>query len=210
MIIAYHSVSDDLNDFWSTSPDQFRDDMAYLRDKGYECMSLMQYYAGVFDDKSIVLTFDDGYANFIDNALPILNNYGFSATVFIVVGKMGMDSDWRSDKLRIPLMDWQDVEYVHANGFEIGSHTMTHPYLTRINQAEAWTEIHDSKTMIEERIGCAVKSFAYPYCSYNLSVVGVAGSVGYNYAVGGGEGNSNHLTLRRTGIHRSDKIKEIL
>lgn len=137
-----------------------------------------------FSQRSVFLTFDDGYADFVDMALPLLERYNFKALVFVVVDRVGQYNTWDADKLRVkkPLMDWKDLEYIVKKGIEIGSHSLTHPFLTQIDPKDAQREIEGSKKKLEDRLGILVKSFCYPYGNYNPRIKEMVAKAGYEYA----------------------------
>ncbi|MEZ0322872.1 MAG: polysaccharide deacetylase family protein [Hydrogenothermaceae bacterium] len=137
-----------------------------------------------FTEKEIVITFDDGYKDFMENALPILKKYNFKAVVFIVVNLVGSYNKWDWEKLNVKkyLMDWKDIEYIHKEGIEIGSHTLTHPFLTKIDRKEAKKEIESSKKILEDRLGVEIKSFCYPYGDYNREIRDLVEESGYRFA----------------------------
>jgi peptidoglycan/xylan/chitin deacetylase (PgdA/CDA1 family) len=116
--------------------------------------------------RPIVLTFDDGFRNLLDHALPALKKWGFRATVFAVAGYLGKKNDWPSQPTgipRYPLLCGAELGMLARDGIEIGAHTVTHPYLTRLPAAEAKAELLESKRILEQVLGHHVTSFAYPY-----------------------------------------------
>jgi peptidoglycan/xylan/chitin deacetylase (PgdA/CDA1 family) len=210
MILAYHNINDNADDFWSVSPAIFDEDMKWLKDNGYECMSLFEYYETGHNDRSIVLTFDDGNKDFIQTALPILNKHGFKATVFVLAGLSGKTSVWREDKHITDLMDWADVNVIASQEFEIGSHGMFHANFLTLSDTDLVDELTVSKNMIEDAICGAVNSLSYPYCGYNAHVMETVRNTGYKYAVAGDNGYNEPLALKRRGMHRPDRIKDVL
>lgn len=176
-IITYHSI-DNSGSIVSTSPELFRRQMATLRDEGYNTLtlrgltSLMQ--AGQWPgQKSVVLTFDDGFENFYTVAAPVLEEHSFTATVFLVTEKCGSFNDWSGNPPELPrsrLLSWQQVKDLSARGIEIGSHSITHPDLTTLEPSDAAKEIRHSKRAIEDAIGTSVTSFAYPFGHFTRAV----------------------------------------
>jgi peptidoglycan/xylan/chitin deacetylase (PgdA/CDA1 family) len=116
--------------------------------------------------RPVVLTFDDGFANFVEHAAPVLSELGFRATIFAVSGRCGRTNDWPHQAPaipRLPLLSWSQLAEMVTAGFEIGAHSVTHRPLTEITPAEAEREIVESKERIEEELGRPVKTFAYPF-----------------------------------------------
>jgi peptidoglycan/xylan/chitin deacetylase (PgdA/CDA1 family) len=147
-----------------TSPQVFSAHMHYLKHHGYHAISVSEaaeaMEEGVKASKAVVITFDDGYHDFYTNAYPILMEYGFSATVFIISGLM---QDVSGTSTQNKYMGWDKVREVHGRGIEIGSHTVTHPKLEWLNPELIDDELELSKQMIEERLGEAIQSFSCPY-----------------------------------------------
>jgi peptidoglycan/xylan/chitin deacetylase (PgdA/CDA1 family) len=169
-ILTYHSL-DESNSVTSVSPRFFRKHMHSLAQRGFLGISLSDLLdgwdgAGKLPVRPVVLTFDDGFANLIEHATPVLSELGFRATIFVVSGRCGQTNDWPNEAARIPrlpLLSWKELAQMVAAGFEVGAHSVTHRPLTKITPTEAEQEIVESKTMIEDRLGLPVKTFAYPF-----------------------------------------------
>jgi peptidoglycan/xylan/chitin deacetylase (PgdA/CDA1 family) len=170
-ILMYHGVSDEpengVSSYYrtSTSPKAFAEHMTLLRAEGYEAVSLavgLQRLrcAGAALGKLVALTFDDGFRDFRTTAFPILQQYGFGATVFLPTAFIGCES--RRFKTR-ECMTWSEVRELRKAGIEFGSHTVNHPTLYELDRARLRTELEASKATIEEELGEPIRSFAYPY-----------------------------------------------
>ncbi len=163
-ILTYHSL-DDSGSVISTPPAVFREQMEWLAAEGVPVVPLDR----IRDTPgAIAITFDDGFRNFFHQALPILVEHRFPATVFVVGGFCGGWNDWPSqptDHLipKLELMSWQEVEQSSRVGMSIGCHTATHPFLSSLSATDLDDELHRSQSEIEQRIGRAVDTFAYPY-----------------------------------------------
>jgi len=128
-------------------------------------------------EKPVVLTFDDGFKNFHTHAFPILSEHGFSATVFLVTDLCGRYNDWNGNPHELPrseLLSWSDIKALNDAGIEFGSHTRTHPDLTKLTVAEATAEIAESRAAIEDALGREAQTFAYPFGRYNSVVRRIA------------------------------------
>lgn len=174
-ILKYQSI-DDSGSAVSTSPLLLSQHLRYLKDKHFSVMTLSQGLKLLTGheslDKKVVLTFDDGYENFHSRAFPLLSQYHFPATVFLVARYVGRESSWeRKNKVPVQrLMSWSQVEKLTHSGIEFGSKSLTHRDLTRISIDEVREELEDSRTMIEEHAGKGVQIFAYPFGLYNATV----------------------------------------
>jgi len=130
--------------------------------------------------KAVLLTFDDGYDDFFEFAWPILRKYRFSATVFVVAGRIGQISDWSDE--RAALLSSHRIQELSANGIEIGSHTHTHPSLLTIDSERIVQECAESRLTLEKLLGQPIKSLAYPYGGVDEATAHLAGACGYEFA----------------------------
>lgn len=164
---------------------QFARQLNWLWRSGVEALTVAQLIQTLQSrrmpaKRSLVITFDDGYADNYQVALPILRHYGITATVFIVTSVLGGRADWGGSELRgREILDAQDVRKLHAAGIEIGGHTMTHPRLTDISSAEAAHEVAGCHRVIEGEFGIQAASFAYPFGAEDLAVRQVLRASGF-------------------------------
>ncbi|MDT8303935.1 MAG: polysaccharide deacetylase family protein [Sedimentisphaerales bacterium] len=169
-ILTYHSI-DNSGSVISTSPTKFESQMKYLHDKHFNVISLNKivkciYERQTFPPKSVVITFDDGVKNFYSTAYPVLKEYGFTATVFLVPGYCGRNNQWDGQPKEIPVMDllnWEEIREMADNSIDFGAHTMNHANLSRLLADQAREEIVNSKQVIQKYLKKDVLLFAYPY-----------------------------------------------
>ena len=155
--------------------------MKHLAQSGYQSLTLSEAAKSIrekkpFPEKGFVMTFDDGYENNYTQAFPIVQEFGFKGTVFLVSDSC--EKSW-SDHGAIeerPMLSWAEISEMHRYGIEFGAHTSTHPDLTRIPIEQAEREIVDSKTSIQDRLGAEVTTFAYPYGKFNAQIKSVVSS----------------------------------
>ncbi len=156
-----------------------------LREAGFRTIPLKQVME-VWDNprQRLVLTFDDGFCNAAKQAMPVLAANGFCAIQFLVADLLGRANEWerKDGETTERLMDEAQVRDWLAAGHAIGSHSCTHPHLTRISLAEARREIADSKKALEDRFGVAVEHFCYPYGDWNEAVRDAVAEAGYRTA----------------------------
>ncbi|MDB6019883.1 MAG: Polysaccharide deacetylase [Pedosphaera sp.] len=133
------------------------------------------------EEKQITLTFDDGFANVLRHGLEPLARNGFRAIEFLVADRIGRANEWevKEGEVREPLMNNAQIKEWLAAGHEIGSHTLTHPFLTRISRAEAREEIFSSKRKLEDRFGVPIRHFCHPYGDWNPAVRDLVKEAGY-------------------------------
>jgi peptidoglycan/xylan/chitin deacetylase (PgdA/CDA1 family) len=163
-ILTYHSL-DPSGSVISMAPYVFREQMAFLAQTGAPVVPL---HAVRDTPGAVALTFDDGFRNFYEHAFPVLQRYGFPATVFVVSGYCSGRNDWPTQPRHtgvplLELMHWSAVEEVSRAGIDIGSHTATHPHLGLLSPQDVQNELSASRAAIEDRIGKPVRTFAYPY-----------------------------------------------
>jgi len=171
LILMYHRVATLSGvERYTVFPAQFSRQMRYLREHDYHVIKLATLTDWFADktslmERSIVVSFDDGFLDTYEYACPILREQGFSATFFIISGLMGKSNSWMTAQgdRRNQLMDWRETSSLLSDGFEIGSHSVTHHDLTRLSRADAKVQIESSKRALEDRLGVPVQFFAYPY-----------------------------------------------
>lgn len=165
---------------------------------------------------AVYLTIDDGFRDVFEHGLPVLRQHGFRAILFLVSDLLGQTNRWQEQvgDVSEPLMDQSQVRDWLAAGQEIGSHTRTHPWLTRISPDAAREEIGASKKLLEDRFGTRVDHFCYPYGDWNPAVRDLVAQVGYQTGcttrVGLNPPGTSPFELRRfTARYPSRSLKEI-
>ena len=153
----------------------FADQMQYLHESGYHVITfatLVDYLneGSELPAKPVIISFDDGWSDQFEYALPKLENYHYSATFFVVTNSVGSPG----------FLSWSQLRRMRAEGMEIGSHSRSHPHLDKINNpALLWDQIYTSKRILESQLGMAVDDFAYPYGAYNATTASTVRSAGY-------------------------------
>ncbi|WP_455387799.1 polysaccharide deacetylase family protein [Petrachloros mirabilis] len=191
------------------STEQFSQHLEFLAQEGYRCLTLrdcLPYLTGSAPllQRTVALTFDDGYSDFLDHAYPILKQHGFSATVAIVTGTVGESSQW--DRCwESPLMGWDDITTLSRAGVEFASHTVSHLHLTRLSSDLIRQEFDRSRHTLEQRLGIAITTLVYPYGEVNAEIEKTARLAGYNAACSDIRGNhhrpSDRFRLKRVPMH---------
>jgi len=165
----------------------FARQMWMLRMLGYQGLSMsaaMPYLRGEKQGRVAVITFDDGYVDTLEDALPILQKNNFSATCYFISQRTGQYNEWDATQLNVrkTLMSDAQVRTWHAAGMEVGAHSRTHPRLTSCTDNELNNEIAGSKVDLEKLIGQAVTQFCYPYGDLDERVVSTTREAGYDAA----------------------------
>ncbi len=212
-ILAYHDI-DAAFRWGSLNPTirQFESQMRYLKAEGFRTVSLAEAVEGRAGERSVALTFDDGYDGLGRYALPVLTRYGFSATVFIVTGFVGRASRWDLNLrwLGGRHMDWAAVRNLDQAGIDIGSHTATHPNLVGVDAARVDREFRESKAELEDVLGKQVALLSYPFGQYNDQVKAAASSAGFRLACTirprRGDRADDPLSLKRFCIRSIDSL----
>jgi len=166
------------------SPQAFRRQMQLLKWMGYTGLSMRNlepYLCGERQGKVVGITFDDGYQNNLQYALPTLKKMGFSATCYAVSSMLGGQNSWDLGigVAQKPLMSKENFLEWLAAGMDVGSHTRTHADLTAISFPSLVEEIQGSKIELESDLGCEVRHFCYPYGRFNDTSLDQARSAGY-------------------------------
>ncbi len=169
----YHSISSAAGARFrqfTVSPAAFAEQMAYLHRQRYTPLTVTQYVearsrgASALAERPVILTFDDGFADFYTDALPVLKQYNLTATLYITTAFVEGASSWmrREKETTRPMLSWQQVREIVAHGIECGAHTHTHPQLDTLSLHAARNEMARSKSLLEDHLGQVVCSFAYP------------------------------------------------
>ncbi len=200
------------------SPKLFARHMAYLSSRRKTVVSLSdiaRYLNGdcSLANNSVAVTLDDGYRDNFEHAFPILKEYDLPATIFLAAGLVGEDVGIFSGETSSPakaMLTWSQIREMRKTKIEFGSHTITHPRLSKLSREEAEKEITLSKVMIESQLGCPVDSFAYPYGDHTREHKQIAIETGYTIACSARSGfnrpESDPFLLRRIEVHGNDSV----
>lgn len=179
-ILAYHSL-DRGGSVLSTAPGVFAEQMKILRQAGVKVISLSDVADDIRTSSNpaikVVITFDDGFRNVYEHALPILQTNGFPATVFVVTDYCEKTNSWPGQTLKMdtePLLRWREIQDMSRTGISFGSHTRTHPNLKKLSIQEVEEELVGSKKAIADATGRSVDTFAYPYGAYDTAMRNLA------------------------------------
>jgi len=172
-VLTFHAL-DDQSLVTSFSPGVFQHGIARLHENGYRALSLLEAVDCLrrgepLPNRSFTITFDDGYHSVYCEALPVLQQYGMSATVFLTVG----ETRRVTATSRLPslsgrsMLSWGEIREMQRWGIVFGAHTLTHPDLTCLPIDRIEAEVYASKAMIEDILSTPAVCFAYPYGRYD-------------------------------------------
>jgi peptidoglycan/xylan/chitin deacetylase (PgdA/CDA1 family) len=194
-ILMYHSVSEPgraNHQFWpfAVSPALFAEHIKYLHEHGYVSLTVTQLIELLYHnrqslpEKPVVVTFDDGYADFFANALPVLKRYNFVATLYITTAFVGGRSSWlwREKEGTHPMLTWDQIAEINRQGIECGGHSHTHPQLDLLSLSAARREIIQNKELLEQHLGQKISSFAYPHGYHSTAIQRILKQAGYTSA----------------------------
>ena len=216
----YHMVCDSRgqpDERYCCPPRRFRRQMAYLKWAGYRVVGLDEIVKKLrkgegFSEKTVALTFDDGFRDNHKSAWPVLRKYGYPATVFVVSGLVGRTNEWMEQKGFAPreLASWKEIQEMAKHGIEIGSHTVSHAALTNNDAEKLYRELVESKKKIERHIGKPVRFFAYPYGLLDEAARAAVIEAGYEAACSTRSGFNNTevdpFILRRIEVYGTDSL----
>jgi peptidoglycan/xylan/chitin deacetylase (PgdA/CDA1 family) len=176
LILTYHSISEGRSPL-KVPPGLFVEQMEWLK-RNARVASLGEVIGALtqgrpLPERTVVLTFDDGFLDFYSHAAPAVRRFGFAATVFLPVAHCGKTNAWSGQPRWVdaqPLMDWKQIAELAEQGISFGSHSLTHPVLSELPGPEFEREIAESKREIEIRTGRPVEHFCYPFGRWNAAV----------------------------------------
>jgi peptidoglycan/xylan/chitin deacetylase (PgdA/CDA1 family) len=189
LVLCYHAVSPTWRAPLAVEPEAFRRQLELLVSRGYRGASFSEVVAKGGRGKLLAVTFDDAYRSVFDLARPILDELGLPGTVFAVTGQVGREGpmSWQGieqwlgtphEKELVP-MDWEQLDELRSGGWEVGSHTHSHPHLTSIPDEELESELAQSRWMLEQELGEPCTTIAYPYGDHDERVTRAAAAAGY-------------------------------
>jgi peptidoglycan/xylan/chitin deacetylase (PgdA/CDA1 family) len=222
-ILMYHSISPVAAPAFArfaTHPSQFASHMAYLAGAGYHSITVSQAMAAQdrrqpLPERSVVLTFDDAFADFHTTALPILHEHGLRATLYVVTGYVGGSGRWLADcgEQDRAMIGWSQLREAAAQGVEIGAHSHTHPQLDRLDATALASEIRRPKALLEDRLALAVTSFAYPFGYWDRATRRVVAAAGYDNACVvddlPAQGSGDRLALPRLTVNAGTTVEQL-
>jgi peptidoglycan/xylan/chitin deacetylase (PgdA/CDA1 family) len=192
-ILMYHSISSHASSRFkkfTVLPRLFAEHMRYLAEHHYTPLTVTQFVRARrrteerLPERPAVLTFDDGFADFYTDAFPVLQRYGFTATLYVATAFVGGSSRWlkREGETTRPMLSWAQLAEISAGGIECGAHSHSHPQLDIVSHTVAREEIVLCKRILEEKLAQEISSFAYPYGYHTGAIQRMVRTAGYRSA----------------------------
>jgi peptidoglycan/xylan/chitin deacetylase (PgdA/CDA1 family) len=190
-VLMYHRVSPtgaENTARYRVTPEAFEAQLAYLRDAGYQSVSVDELAQAIetrrsLPGKRVLLTFDDAYVDFAEYGWPLLKQYGFGAILFVVSGLTGKTNEWdRRYGEELPLLGWDALRELDADGVTIGAHSVSHQPMSGLSPREVAYEAAESRRAIQQHLGTPVSAFAYPYGDRDEAVERITGACGITLA----------------------------
>lgn len=215
LILCYHGVSEDWPTDYVVTPGDLERQIDHLLARGYRGVTFAEAARGA-PGRAMAVTFDDAYASIVDHAFPILARLGVPGTVFVPT-----DFPHRREPMSWPGMErwldgphehellpasWLQLQRLAEAGWEVASHTRSHPKLTSLSDAKLRDELAGSRSALIQRIGGSCGSLAYPFGYYDDRVIRFARAAGYTAAATllGGISALSPMTIPRIGIYRGE------
>jgi heparosan-N-sulfate-glucuronate 5-epimerase len=215
LVLCYHAISHAWPSDLAVSPDRLRQQLEFLVRHGYRGATFSQIVAGDAPAKALAITFDDAYRSVFEHAFPVLSEFGLPGTVFVPTAMVGLPGPMKwpgiekweggshEDELRC--MTWDELRRLRDEGWEIASHTCTHPDLTKLADDDLRRELTESREVCSRELGAPVTALAYPYGTVDDRVVAAARDAGYEAAATMQPGPPVPLLWPRVGAYPFDK-----
>jgi peptidoglycan/xylan/chitin deacetylase (PgdA/CDA1 family) len=192
LVLSYHAVSETWPAALSVTPERFEEQLRSLVEVGYRGATFSEGVSAAPEAKTVVVTFDDGYHSVLTHALPVLERLGLPGTVFVPTDFVGTARPmswpgverWLGSPFEHELvpLSWEELGSLASGGWEVGSHTCSHPRLTELDDARLADELGRSREHCEAVLGNPCRALAYPFGAYDARVLEFAQAAGYEYA----------------------------
>lgn len=218
-ILMYHEIAGlaDTDSGLAVPPGNFARQLGYLHDAGFQTVTagtlaeVMNGGADQLPERAVVLTFDDGFEDFYRQALPLLDRYGFTATLYVTTGWLQDAGPLAAGRRPGRMLCWSQVAEAAGAGIEIGAHSRLHPQLDQLPRQRLREELRGGKAQLEDRLGRPVPGLAYPFGYSSAAVRAEARAAGHGYACAVGNTllrpGTDPLALPRLTVRRSTSMQ---
>ena len=218
-ILMYHDIATDRASAkrLSVPVNDFAAQLHFLYAEGYETLTAAAVACALAEgrelpERAVVITYDDGFADLHETALPILNRYHFTVTVFVTTEWVQDSKSSRSARRPGKMLSWSQIRDLASAGFEIGAHSCSHPQLDQLSNQYLEEELRISKAKLEDELQRPISGMAYPFGYSNVRVRRVVQRLGYNYACAVGnrmiDGASDQFALPRLTVKRGTSLRQ--
>jgi peptidoglycan/xylan/chitin deacetylase (PgdA/CDA1 family) len=207
-VLMYHSISTEPDNTLCVSKEQFGEEMAWLHSNNYHTLSMDDFYEALINrgrlpENPVLITFDDGYKDNYEAARPILEQYGYVATFFIV-----------TDYVNQYRIDWDQLKDLISKGNSIGSHSVGHRDLSTLSAEQQEKELKDSKQILEDHLGISIKAFCFPSGKFDQTTLTLLPEAGYALSFSTKSGKvhigDNRYSLNRVGIMGGSSLSKFI
>jgi peptidoglycan/xylan/chitin deacetylase (PgdA/CDA1 family) len=217
LVLCYHAVSDTWEVPWAVTTRQLREQLELLVARGYRGVTFHEAVTANPPGPALAITFDDGFASVLERAFPTLSSLGLVGTVFAVTdfaenGELldwpGIDGWRETHESELRGLTWAELDQLAAGGWEVGSHTRTHPRLTQLDDDAVADELAGSRAACERALSRPCRSLAYPFGDVDERVIIGARTAGYEAAASLPVGvvSATQFLWPRVGIYRKDLL----
>jgi peptidoglycan/xylan/chitin deacetylase (PgdA/CDA1 family) len=219
VVLLYHGVAPSNQridpGFLRVHPAAFRAQLDLLMEAGFEFVTVAEFAERLDGPEPpaglVALSFDDGMDDNHTVVLPLLRERGLRASVYVATGLIGKPNPWIASGSGARMMTVEELRDLVSAGFEIGAHSVTHPDFSRLDFEDCLREASESKLALEELLGTAVRTFAYPFCFYGPAAVAAVRAAGFDAAVTcQGLGSWNRYELKRSLVSGKDGMATFL
>ncbi len=221
LVLCYHAVSPAWPASTSVKPEDFERQIADLVGRGYRGATFSEALTAPESERVLAITFDDAHSSVLELAAPAMARLGLPGTVFVPTGYAGTErlmawdgyDAWLGTEHEVELrcMGWEGLKGLVDRGWEVGSHTCSHPRLSGLGDAAIEAELVESRRECEERLGVPCRSVAYPYGDYDDRVLRAAREAGYSFGASAPRSPSASLPLAwpRVGVYHGEGVRRL-
>ncbi|MCI1944905.1 polysaccharide deacetylase family protein [Clostridium luticellarii] len=197
-VLYYHSIGYEKGNELRIPKEKFREQIKYLKENGYTALTMDEFYEFLIynkpiPDKSVLITFDDGYSDNYENAFPILKEFGLKATIFMITSSIDNEKNFLTSS---------QLKEMENYGIEVESHTVNHDKLDELSYSEQLTTLKNSKDSLEKLLDKKVDYIAYPYGRWNQDTLKASKAAGYKLAFTAAAGWAN----KDEGLYTLDRV----
>ena len=181
-VLVYHKVDYKVEwGFTRIHPNAFRRQIKYLHEHNYKFVTVSELINASRSDKVVAISFDDAYQSAYTHAYPILKEINTPATIYVITDYVGKDNRWDLNvgNILFQHISWEELQELADNGWEIGSHTLSHRDLRKLEINDIKREFVESKELLESKLDIVVKSISFPFGKFGRRELETAKAIGY-------------------------------